>query len=98
MLAYSILAAFAVMSVTASPPPGLTSTSPPDTVDNLFKAWGQFCNDLSCSDCGIWVDLSNSGCLQETNRQAVNIKTNGPAAIVGLIVSFLTPSQLADLN
>lgn len=74
---------------TASPPTGaVSSTFSPDTVDNSFKAWGQFCNDLSCSDCGTWVDLSNSGCLQETNRQAVNIKSNGPEALVGLIVSL----------
>lgn len=93
MLAYPILAAIAVTSmfaqhITASPPTGATS-SPPDTVDNSYKAWGQFCNDSLCSDCGTWVDLSNSDCLQETSRQAVNIKTNGPGALVALIVSVL---------
>lgn len=59
------------------------------TIDpNPFKAWAQFCDDTDCSsNCGIWVDLSNSDCLQESGRRSVAIKSTGQSTEVGLIYS-----------
>ncbi|CAN8103148.1 unnamed protein product [Discula destructiva] len=46
----------------------------------LYGSWGRFCDDTECSvNCGIWVDLTNSGCLQESGRKSVITKSD-PAA------------------
>lgn len=65
-------------------PSSLASTPVPD----VFKAWAQFCNDDNCSeDCGQWVDLSNSGCLNEAGRRSFRTKTDGDEIDVGLVYS-----------
>lgn len=93
MFGYTILMVIATLgmlaqSSTASPTADVSTAFPTAGADNSFAAWGQFCNDLTCDDCGAWVDLSNSGCLEgETGRQTVNIKSNGPNAVVALVVS-----------
>lgn len=59
-----------------------------DFPNDKLTSWRQFCNNLDCLDCGTWVDLSNDGCLVETNRQAINVKRNAPSdTFVALIVS-----------
>lgn len=93
MFAYTISMAIAIFgmlaqSVTASPAADVSTAFTTAQVDGPITAWGQLCNDLTCDNCGDWVDLSNSDCLQgEVGRSAVNIKTGGLDPFVALVVS-----------
>lgn len=57
-------------------------------ISTAFTAWARFCDDTECSiNCGEWVDLMNSGCLNERGRQSIKVKSNGPDPMVGLVYS-----------
>lgn len=78
-------AATAIAAALASSSP---LPSPSASPGNNFAAWAQFCDDTDCQDnCGMWVDIANSGCLAQSGRNSLNVKSNGPTVIVGLVYS-----------
>lgn len=90
------LAAALTPFISANPVDANTSPALPD---DRYAAWGQFCDDTNCQvNCGQWVDLSNSGCLaNEGGRNSLNIKSNGPDPMFGLVCtpfSLSFPSRL----
>lgn len=61
---------------------GLSSNTP-----NFEHNWAQFCDDTACStNCGTWVDITNSGCLAESGRGSWYMKNSGDVS-VGLVYS-----------
>ncbi|CAN8097300.1 unnamed protein product [Discula destructiva] len=81
------MAAMVILPVIAQVTNAMPSEVPAN-ISNKFTAWAQFCDDTDCSvDCGEWIDMTNSGCVNERGRQSIHVKTNGPNPMVGLVYS-----------
>ena len=54
---------------------------PANETEMLF-GWAQFCNDDACSEgCGISVDITNPGCLNQNGRRSIKFHGTRPSSI-----------------